>query len=640
MRTPRLRTIGEFAEQEIIIPSGPYAGRRFKLNRHPVSRLWFGELDSGRWQRAFITGPNQDGKSLLGFVIPTCYLLFERKETVILGVPSLDLVADKWRIDILPVIQASRYKTLLPSTGRGSKDGDSVLFEFGNGVFLRFMTAGGNDQSRASFTSPNLMVTETDGFDNIGSNSREGDKFSQLERRLLAFGDRARTTAECTVSVESGRTWQEYIRGTHSRIALHCPHCSAWVTPEREHLVGWQDAETELEAIEKSRVLCPECGAVWTNEERIAANHGGILVHKGQEVAPDGTVTGPLPPTNTLGFRWTVVNSVLDPKRLGRVGGLEWRARRASDEEAAERDACQSQWALPAKAAKVDVSQLDAFVIMRRTLSLGRGICPDGTQCITVGCDIGKRLCHWTAMAWRPNATPHVIDYGRLEVPSDLMDEEQAILVALRDWRDEVIAAGWKCGETTMKPTFVFVDAGNWQNTVINFTLESGAPFFPTKGYGIGQRREGQYKRPTGSTVIWSGENYALVKLEDGRHFAEVKVDYWKSWVHARLHTPVDQPGALTLFESNDHLSFAKHLTAEKQIEEFVPREGPVTRWEAVSRVNHWFDATVLACVSAHKAGMRLIDQPKSTQPQAKPTEEPRREKFSWLSDRPNVRRF
>jgi hypothetical protein len=34
-------------------------------------------------------------------------------------------------------------------------------------------------------------------------------------------------------------------------------------------------------------------------------NRAGRLVHRGQEVAPDGTIVGDLPPTKTLGFRWS-----------------------------------------------------------------------------------------------------------------------------------------------------------------------------------------------------------------------------------------------------------------------------------------------------------------------------------------------
>lgn len=613
MRTPGLRTMGAFAEQEIVLPDGPFAGRRFRLERHPVSRLLFAELDSDRWRRAFITGPNQDGKSLLGFVIPTLYFLFERRETVILGVPNLDLVADKWKVDLLPVLEASRYRELKPRGGAGSRDGESILFQFRNGAFLRFMTGGGDDQSRAGFTSKNLLVTEADGFDRVGGNSREGTKFAQLERRTLAFADSSRTIAECTVSTEQGRTWQEIQHGTASRIAIPCPHCRAWVTPEREHFIGWADAESKEEACTKAFLVCPSCGHPWTNDERIAANRRMVLVHRGQDVLPDGTVTGPAPKTDTLGFRWTVANCVLNPRRLSIVGGIEWLAKRAADEEAAERDVRQSQWALPSKPEKVDLSALDAFAIMRRTVpKLGRGICPAGTQCVTVACDAGKWLCHWTAIAWRANATPHVMEYGRLEVPSQNMAEEDAILAALRAWRDDVVTQGWPV-ETAdgprIKPTFGFVDRGDWPETILRFIAESGPGWFAALGFGIGQRRSGQTKRDTGSTVVGVGEKYNVIERPDGAQYIEVNSDYWKSWWHARLRSPLNQPGSLTLFDSNEHLSWAKHQVAEKEVEEFDPREGTVKRWEAVSRNNHWLDSSMLACVAGHAAGMRLIAQ-------------------------------
>jgi hypothetical protein len=55
---------------------------------------------------------------------------------------------------------------------------------------------------------------------------------------------------------------------------------------------------------------------------------------------------------------------------------------------------------------------------------------PSWCRRITVGIDVGKWLCHWTALAWGEHATPHVIEYGRLEVPSREMAEELAIMLA------------------------------------------------------------------------------------------------------------------------------------------------------------------------------------------------------------------
>ena len=41
---------------------------------------------------------------------------FRLGETVICGLPDMDMAADKWREDILPAIERSRYRDLLPVT--------------------------------------------------------------------------------------------------------------------------------------------------------------------------------------------------------------------------------------------------------------------------------------------------------------------------------------------------------------------------------------------------------------------------------------------------------------------------------------------------------------------------------------------
>ncbi len=99
-------------------------------------------------------------------------------------------------------------------------------------------------------------------------------------------------------------------------------------------------------------------------------------------------------------------------------------------------------------------------------------------------------------------------------------------------------------------------------------------------------------------------------------YLAEVDADHWTTFVHQRLTTPVGQPGALTLFQasSHEHLSLAKHLTAERQTEEFVVGKGVVTRWERVRKSNHWLDALYNACAAGHLVGVRLLEQ-KSRQP-------------------------
>src|SRR5690554_7225306 len=87
-RVPKLRTMREFAESEVVIPDGPFEGRRFNCDRQPFTRLLYDAIDSGDYNRFFITGPTQSGKSLSAWVVPIMYHLFEVGETVIAAVPK------------------------------------------------------------------------------------------------------------------------------------------------------------------------------------------------------------------------------------------------------------------------------------------------------------------------------------------------------------------------------------------------------------------------------------------------------------------------------------------------------------------------------------------------------------------------
>ncbi len=616
---PRIRSIREFAEAEIVLPNGPFAGEYFSCERQPYSRLWLDAIELGIWNRFFATGPSQTGKTMSCFIIPLLFHLFEIGETVICGVPSMDMAGDKWREDIKPAIEASRYRDLLPTTGQGSKGGMVEAVQFKHGPTLRFMSGGGGDKKRAGYTSRVLVITEVDGMDEAGASSREADKITQLEARTRAFGKRKRVYGECTVSIEQGRTWQEYTKGTASRIFLQCPHCLHHVHPTRESLQGWQDAGTEVEAEAGASIFCPDCGEAWTESDRRRANDASLLIHRGQEVDDNGGIVGDLPQTNTLGFRWDAINNLFVP--AAEIGAEEWKAKRAQDEENAEKEMRQFVWALPHEPSAMDATPLDVAAIINRKLPTARGIVPDKAEIITVGIDVGKWLLHWCAVAWRKDGSLiHVVDYGRQEVASQQLGPERGVLQALRELR-EVFAEGWPQGEVKKSPNAAWLDSGYLTDVIYGFVNESGSPWMAADGYGTAQDRRQTYSKPksTGATVRFIGEGYHFAYQPQARVLlAEVNADQWKSWAHERLTAPRDKPGALTLFNapSMEHLSFAKHLTAEKQIQEFIAGKGLITKWVREKRNNHWFDCLYNACAAAHACGVLLLPELKRPEPE------------------------
>lgn len=609
-----VRPISQWVEDELVLPSGPYRGERYRHERHPASRLWFEAIDFGQWNRFAATGPTQNGKTLMCYAAPILYHLFEIQETVVIGMPTMQMANDKWTEDLLPAVEASRFASLLPKTGEGSRGGQvKRAIRFENGVTLRFMSGGGGDKQRAGFTTRVAAVTEVDGMDEPGETSREADKIEQIEGRTRAHGENKRIYLECTVSVERGRIWQEIKHGTDSRIARPCPHCRVYVTPEREHLVGWEDAESELEAADKAYWCCPACGESWAEPERFEAAEHAVLVHRGQKVLKNGRVIGKPPATKTLGFRWSAIDNPF--VTAAQLGAEEWRAKRAADQENAEKKQRQFIWCLPYDPPEVDLTPLTADQVQGRAAGLKKGIVPKDCQGIAIGIDTGKRVLHWVASAIRAGGGAAVIEYGSHPVDADRLGVTAGLAKALAELQ-QYFAVGWRSESGQVwTPHQVWIDSGYHEHTeavydfcaAANKGLKLGAEIYrPMKGYGEGQFGTGRYYAPKakGGEVRFVGKEYHITWLKRARMLlVHLNADHWKSEFHQRLAMPAEETVAIVLYHAaspNEHLEFSRQVTAEKQIEKWIPGRGTVPVWQRVERANHYFDAGYVATAAGH----------------------------------------
>jgi phage terminase large subunit GpA-like protein len=435
-----------------------------------------------------------------------------------------------------------------------------------------------------------------------------------LEGRTRAFGRTGkRVYLECTVSIEEGRIWREITNGTDSRILRPCPHCSAYVVPEREHLVGWMDARSEEEAAKAAFWSCPECGEAWTEDERSKAAEKAVLVHRGQSVTADGEVVGEPPLTQTLGFRWSAIDNPF--VTAADLGAEEWLARRSRDREGMEKKMRQFVWALPYESPDIDLTQLTADDVQNRVGVLKRGVVPEDCIGVSIGIDTGLRALHWEAKAIRPDGSKAVIEYGRQMVEADRLGAFRGLLEAFRKLRD-YLEGGWNSADGKhFKPSQVWIDSGYHKHTDAVYALcaeanegaEPGKEIWrPAKGYGEGQFRAGFYLPPKSRSpdILFIGRGYHIAKVRRGGKLlpgvmlVHVNSDYWKSEFHQGLAKPADEAGAITLFESAEpmeHSEYSAHATAEREIEKFLPSRGLVVVWERIDRNNHWFDAGYLA---------------------------------------------
>ena len=603
----------------IIIPDGPLKGQAFDPDVQPFARLFLDEVGSGKWDRFAAVGPTQTGKSLIAYVILVLYHLFAIGETVVAGVPTSDMADDKWREDFLPVIESSpKLRALLPTTGQGSRAGRvRTRVKFRNGATLRFMSGGGSDKARAAFTARVLAVTEVDGLDASGGTSREADKLKQLEGRQRAYlATGIRTYLECTASITKGRIWQEYLAGTESRIARPCPQCGAFVSPGRDCLIGWEDADTEIEARANAAWSCPNCGEAWTEAERHAANCRSVLVHKGQSIGSDGAISGPAPATRTLGFRWSAVDNHF--ATAADVAADEWNATRELDSENAEKELCQFVHALPHDPPGVDMTPLDVRTIMERQSRLKKGILPDGCVAITVGVDTNMRELHWAALAWLATGGGYVVDYGNENVPSDRLGITEGLKAALKSLSD-YFSRGWNnpAGGSRI-PDQVWIDSGWHQHTdgvygfcnEINVNLRLGTERYrPSKGYANGHKHMSRYTAPKkwghGSDIRYVGPGYHMSKVQRAEQLlVHMNADHWKAQFHQRLAMQIDAPLAIVLYEpskKDEHKEFCVQSLAERQVEKFIEGKGEHIGFERIGRTkNHYLDASYAAVAAGH----------------------------------------
>jgi hypothetical protein len=219
----------------------------------------------------------------------------------------------------------------------------------------------------------------------------------------------------------------------------------------------------------------------------------------------------------------------------------------------------------------------------------------------------------------RSDRTPHLVEYGVVEVPSAEMEEKRALALALREFRDKTLDAGWEGDNGPVHAELVLVDEGYLAPVVRAFCKESGTDYAPAKGFGITQYLKQHYHHPrkVSETVAFVGDQYHLARIPGaGRmRLFDINADHWKSKLHAALRTPVGKAGGLTLHQPEagadgkpreaEHLTIAKQFTAERPVESFDPTHGRVVRWRVVHRNNHFLDAGSMAMVAADYVASR-----------------------------------
>lgn len=629
-RAPRVRSLIEFAEQEIVLPTGQYKGQKWRADRLPWNRLLFEELDSRRWIQIIGTGPTQSGKTQGFFTIPILHQVYEERENTVIGLPDDDMGDKKYKTDLLPIMQASpNLSRLIPSGGKGSRGGSvKDQIEFANSVIAALMTRGASDEGKAGFTARYLNVTEAGGFSVATETSTETNPLRQLLGRLKGFKrHQRRAIIEGTVKLANMLPWS--LRGeddgpilsSQSQLVTPCPHCGGFISPEREDFRGHENAITEDEAVNRSSFFCPLCDAVLSEQDRKVANRDLRLIHRGQVISSSGDVVGDLPPTSVLWFRYTQWHNLLSS--YGDIAAEEWEAAQCpdgtQDRDDMERALQQQTWCIPFKSSLVDQEPLVANKLRQRGGGLlPRNTIPADTQKLTMGVDIGKTWGWWVLIAWRETGQRYIAGFSKFQV----MEGDQGrihdyIVKALDTVIAPLVETGFACeGDGMAIPDSVWIDGGYHPNAVAEFVRKSGPViqnrYKLCRGRGESASQKwlrGQFSQPkrrSKSQPLTGRGWFAEINYERGVLEYTFDSDLWKLDVHSGLRDGPDRPNGIAFWRADspkDHDLLIQHLVNEQLNSEWKPGKGEEEKWLKNGQ-NHGLDCVAMASAAGEATGV------------------------------------
>jgi hypothetical protein len=268
--------------------------------------------------------------------------------------------------------------------------------------------------------------------------------------------------------------------------------------------------------------------------------------------------------------------------------------------------------------------------IANKCSGIPRGVMPVQAEHVTCFIDVHDSLLYYVVAAWSGEFTGWVIDYGTLpdqkaryfamRKPRKSLagtyrgaGREGAIRAGLVALTDSLLSRTWEREDgAAMRIERCLIDAGYVPDTVLDVCRHSthAAILMPSRGVGIGAAGKpmSEYDRKRGDRI---GFNWMIPKPtgQQAARYFRFDSNYWKTFIQARLATPLGDVGCLSLFghSPDEHRLIADHLVAEVPIK--TSGQGrTVQEWrhKPDRPDNHWLDCITGCAAAASLCGAAL----------------------------------
>lgn len=220
--------------------------------------------------------------------------------------------------------------------------------------------------------------------------------------------------------------------------------------------------------------------------------------------------------------------------------------------------------------------------LLRRQIDVPRGIVPDNTLLLTMGCDVQKHEIYWVVRAWASAERSHTVDYGRCYALEDIV---------------RVMRKGFPDRQgNAVDVRLAFIDSGYRTDEVYGLAIDYPHMIRAVKG------QEGGQATPLRMVRIerdWLGK-------PAGIQLTHVDTEYFKDKNARHLLASIGETGAWT-FHREVQREYIEHmLSEEKAIDRDRSKRTAREAW--VKRIgggaNHWWDCETYAAAAAEMLGV------------------------------------
>ncbi len=373
--------------------------------------------------------------------------------------------------------------------------------------------------------------------------------------------------------------WQE---GTRHEWAWPCPHCREYFVPRLRNLT-WPEGSTPQQAMKLAHLECPNCNKPIVDGHKAEMNAAGVYVSPGQMVLTSGIVVGE-EPDNPIWSGW--VSGLCSPwVSFGKRAFDYLRAVRSGDPLRIQGVVNTAFGELYARAGEAPEWQ----VVQRLTGGYKMGSVPARAMHLLITVDVQKDRLFYVVRAWGERACSWLVDRGEILGQTD-QNEVWEELESYRHRRYDGhsilscwIDSGYRPGDKFKRP----------DNVIYEFGRRHAGWVFVTKGHD----RQEKPIRASMIDVTLRGKTY-----KQGLTLWHLDTDTFKSWVHARLDWPHDQPGRWVVPDDVDD-DYCRQIVSESRV---VKASGHV-KWVRMRKANHYLDCEQMQAAAAEQFKFKLL---------------------------------